>query len=152
MKKYLYIWLFLVSCKVTDNLTGETSIRGVIKTCETDSTSFFNSVSLVLDLKNKECNMDCSNRPLFTSPYKEWPSNVWLDFDEHTFVLTTNVKNEYKANTQLVAQMHIMPIFGKMKFNKKNGTIRFKIKQYHWQKKFAVVYNTTDSLITLTEK
>src|SRR5258708_34338646 len=92
MTRIIFISIFLLfALKIHAQYSGgQKDIHGVIRTCIEDSSSFFNSDKIIIELKHKENNSSCFNRPKFVIPYDDWPSTISFDFIKKIFFLDTN--------------------------------------------------------------
>ena len=109
--KYLPILVVLNSCKFTYYLDGEKYIHGIINSCIADSTSFFNSSIITIELKHKENNSNCPNRPKFRWAYDDWPSDLSFYFDKKRLgygavTSPSAMRNEYQAAVRNFSSMN----------------------------------------------
>ena len=141
----------LINCKPVEKLDGEKSILGAIQTCVTDSSFFLNSSEITIKYKRIEHNSDCVNRPKFSSKYYDWPSSIWLNFENHSFFLNTGKNYIITPKTNLIDKVEYKPKSGKLKFNNKTKILKLSLEQYNWEKIYKVDFNKVDSVIRLSE-
>ncbi len=151
MTKYFFAFILLTTCLRGQTLDGQKDIHGIIQTCIEDSTSFFHSDKIVIELKHHENNSSCPNRPKFVIPYDDWPSYIDFDFVKKTFFLATNKTLNRLPNSDTVKTMSVKPLFGVLKYADKTKILTLSVKKYNWTKKFKADFNKQDSLFILTE-
>lgn len=151
--KLLYIILFLnfFNCYTRDKFPKENYVFGVVKTCITDSSSFFNKDTIVIELGERDVNMDCENRPKFSGCCAPWPTYVSFSSDNKSVFIGTNKELKRKENSDIVESLSCLPRFGKYVLSDKNKLITITFDQYNWTRKFKINHDKAKLLLTLTK-
>ncbi len=126
-------------------------VFGVVQTCITDSSSFFNKDSIIIELGERDVNLNCPNRPKFSSCCAPWPTYISFSFDDKVISVDTNMELKYKENTDIIESLSIIPRYGKFKMTKNKKQIEITFEKYNWIRKFNVSYNKSMQLLILTK-
>ncbi len=153
MKLISIIFLFnFLKCYSQNKFPKENYVFGVIKTCVEDSSSFFNKDTIIIELGERDVNMDCTNRPKFSTCCAPWPTYVSFSFDDKTVSILTNKTLNRKKNSDIIESLSSIPRFGNFKLTNKDKLITIIFSQYKWDKKFKIKYDKPKQLLILIKE
>lgn len=116
-------------------------IFGVIQTCIVDSSSFFNEDTIIIELGEREVNLNCLNRPKFSFPCPPWPTYVSFSSDDKDVFVGTEADLRRKENSDIVEGFSWLPRFGKYVLSNKNKLITITFDQYNWIRKYQIKHD-----------
>jgi hypothetical protein len=153
MRFFILLGCFIhFGCKSVFTHQGKSNLHGTIVTCIEDSTSFYDSNTILVKLNASEkevANKSCPNRPTFAFPFPDWPANVVFNFKEKYFLLGTNMKYINNDQDNIVDQVGLIPKGGKLHYDNKKRVLTLSASDIAWSKQFKMEFDSTGNYLTL---
>lgn len=151
MREFLLL-LFILSLSMgvyaQDKLPETGFVFGTLITCVQDSTAFFESDTLKIDLIERDHNTSCKDYPKFSGCCSQWPSGVAFNYDKGVFYLNTNCKL-HADSTGRITEIAFVPTIGNFTYDRAHDQLEIALPSAQFKRSYLVYFQKKEGLLFL---